>query len=174
MKNDARIWGQATLRLLGPDGDLKFYEVKKNLITTAGDEYYAKQAIAGVDGNSAPTLAAGMKLGTGTEAVAKAGTGAAIETYLTGSNNAFDAESVEASAVGSDNGWKVRYTVTWGAGDVVDDAITEAAIVNDIANNSDGSSAANTYARVVFTAINKGANDTLVINWDHTFWDNPS
>jgi hypothetical protein len=47
-------------------------------------------------------------------------------------------------------------------------ALTEAVIVNDAGTDAT-SSAANTAHRVVFTAINKGASDTLVITWNALF-----
>lgn len=47
-------------------------------------------------------------------------------------------------------------------------AITEAVIVNDSGTNAT-STAANSISRIVFTAINKGASDTLAITWNHKF-----
>lgn len=171
MRNDTGIQGQATIHLFGPDGDLKFYEVRKNLITTAGDQYYAKMGCAGVDSNVAPTLAARMQLGVGTVDVAKSSTGAALGAdYISGSTQAFD--DVAAAVVSGDTGWKITYTSTWIAGDVINSAITHAAIVT---NTTDAAgSVAETISIVEFTAINKGASDSLVINWVHTFFDNPA
>ena len=108
-----------------------------------------------------------MKLGTGTTAAAKSSTGAALVTYLTGSNAAFDATFPSAAAVGGDGGWNASYKTTWAAGTATNSAITEVAICNDNANAT--SSAANTYARAVFTAINKTASDSLAITWTHKF-----
>jgi hypothetical protein len=168
MKNDAGIRGQATIRLFGPDGNLKFHEVHHNLITTVGDEYYAKMGCAGVGGQAAPTLVSGMKLGKGTTAPTKT-TGALSGVYVTGSNNAFS--TVGTSAVGGNAGWKITYSTQWGAGDATD-TLTEAILCTDQSQDA-ASTEAEVIARVVFTAINKGANDTLVINWDHTFYDQP-
>lgn len=151
-------------------GDLKQLVPFTNLITTAGDEYYAKKAIVGVSpaSPSAPTVANGMKLGTGTTAAAKSSTGAALVTYKTASNVAFDSSYPAAAAVGGDAGWNASYKTTWGAGVATDSALTEVAIVNDQATNAT-STAANTYSRAVFTAVNKGASDTLAITWVHKF-----
>jgi hypothetical protein len=109
-----------------------------------------------------------MKLGTGTTAAAKSGAGAALVTYEAASNNAFDASFPVLVDLASDTGWQIQYKVTWAAGDVTETALTEAVIVNDAATDAT-STAANTIARVVFTAINKTASDTLVITWNHTF-----
>lgn len=141
-----------------------------NLITDAGDLYYAGKAIAGIApaNPAAPTAMSGMKLGTGTTAVAKSGAGGALVTYLTGSNVAFDATFPSTANLGGGLGVNAVYKTTWGAGVATNAAITEAVIVNDAGTNAT-STAANTASRVVFTAVNKGASDTLAITWNHKF-----
>jgi len=141
-----------------------------NLITTAGDQYYAQKGIVGVSPTnpSAPTVASGMKLGTGATAAAKSGAGGALVTYKTASNVVFDATFPSAAAVGGDAGWNATYKSTWAAGVATDAALTEAVLVNDAAANAT-SIAANTYARVLFSAVNKGALDSLSITWTHKF-----
>lgn len=138
-----------------------------NLITDAGDLYIAGKVIAAIAPASpaAPTAASGMKLGTGTTAVTKAGAAAALITYLTGSNAAFDATFPSTSNLGSGLGVNSVYKTTWAAGVATNSAITEAVIANDAGTNAT-SSAANTYSRVVFTAINKTATDSLAITWN--------
>lgn len=169
MQDGTGIRGQVTIRLIGPNGNIKHEETIKNLITTAGDQYYAEAGADGVAGFSKskadPT---GMKLGTGTTAATKSGVASALVTYETASNQLFTTNASSVSAVGTDVGYKIAYSCTWPAGDVTETALTEAVIVND-AGTDLTSSAANTYARVVFSAINKGASDSLVINWTHTF-----
>lgn len=162
--------GYGIVELSGPDGALLRVEPFANLITTAGDEYYAKKGITGIApaSPSAPTAASGMKLGTGATAAAKSGAGAALVTYEAVSNNLFDATFPSAAAVGGDAGWNATYKVTWGAGDVTETALTEVVIVNDAAADAT-STAANTYSRATFSAINKGASDSLAITWTHKF-----
>lgn len=171
MSNDATgIKGIVNVVVYDENGNVKYEETHHNLITTTGDTYYAKQGAAGVGGNTAPTLVARMKLGTGTAAETKSAIpGAAMQTYVSGSNVAFD--TVATSSVGTDVGYKIRYTSTWGAGVATNTALTEAIITTDTTNAA--GSASDTISRVVFTAVNKGANDTLVINWDHVFYDAP-
>ena len=162
--------GTLLIQLFGEDGALKDERKVGNLITTAGDEYYAKRGAAAVT-PAAPadvTKVTGMKLGTGTTAAAKSGAGAALVTYETGSNNPFDATFPLLVDLASDTGWQIQYKTTWAAGDVTEAALTEAVIVNDAGTDAT-SSAANTISRVVFSAINKTASDTLVITWNHTF-----
>lgn len=162
--------GTALVQLFGPDGTLKDERRITNLITTVGDEYYAKRGAAAVT-PAAPadvTKVDGMKLGTGATAAAKSGAGAALVTYISGSNNPFDATYPQFVDLSADTGWQIQYRTTWAAGDVTNSAITEAVIARDSTTDAT-SSAANTIARVVFTAINKTASDTLVITWNHTF-----
>ena len=168
--SDSRIVGYGVAVVRGADGAVKQIEPFANLVTDKGDEYYAKKAIVGISpaNATAPTAVNGMKLGTGTTAAAKSGAGAAIVTYLSGSNVAFDSTYPQAAAVGTDAGWNVTYQTTWAAGVATNSAITEVAIVNDQATNAT-TTAANSIARAVLTAINKAAGDSLTITWSHKF-----
>lgn len=164
------VEGFYRIEVFGPDGTLKDSREGHNLITDAGDLYYAGKAIAAISpaNASAPTAMSGMKLGTGTTAVAKAGAGGALVTYLSGSNAAFDATYPQTSNLGAGLGVTAVYKTTWGAGVATNSAITEAVIVNDAGTNAT-TSAANTASRIVFTAIDKQAADTLAITWSHKF-----
>ena len=170
-KDVAGIHGFGVIELFNPDGLIEV-EPFTNLITTAGDQYYAQKAIVGIApaSPSAPTAASGMKLGNAsTNAPAKsAAAGADLDGYIAGSNLAFDASFPTASAVGGDAGWNANYKCSWLAGNVTNANIVEAAIVNDAATNAT-SSVANTYARITFAAKNKTVDDTLAITWSHKF-----
>jgi hypothetical protein len=159
--------GSVLIQLYDENGELKDERRGGNLITDAGDLYYAGMAIALVTpaAPAQPTKMTGMKLGTGTTAAAKNGAGAALVTYLTGSNKAFDATFPATVNLGAGNGVQGQYKTTWGAGVATNAAITEAVIANDAGTDAT-STAANTSHRIVFTAINKGAADTLVITWN--------
>jgi hypothetical protein len=166
------IVGYGIAHLLDGDGHTKQLVPFANLITTAGDQYYAQKGIVGVSpaNASAPTAASGMKLGTGSTAAAKSSTGASIVTYISGSNVVFDSSFPAAAAVaGTDTGWNATYKTTWAAGTATNSAIVEVAIVNDQSNNSNGSSAANTYSRAVITSVNKTSSDSLAVTWNHKF-----
>lgn len=165
------IVGYGVAVLTDEFGRLKQVEPFANIVTTPGDEYYAKKAIVGVApaNAAAPTAASGMKLGTGSTAAAKSGAGAAsLGAYITGSNNPFDATFPSAAAVGGDGGWNATYKTSWAAGDVTNAAITEVVIVNDAGTDAT-STLANTYARAVIAAVNKAAGDSLAITWTHKF-----
>lgn len=160
--------GYGIVELFDGDMQLKAVTPFANLITDAGDLYYAQKCIVGIApaNPSAPTAITGMKLGTGTTAVAKAGAGGALVTYKTGSNLAFDATFPSTANLGAGLGVNDVYKTTWPAGTATDAALTEAVIVNDSGTNAT-STAANTICRTVFSAQNKGASDTLAITWNH-------
>lgn len=161
-------FGIATL--LDERGRVKDQVEFTNLITTAGDQYYAQKAIVGIApaSASAPSAVTGMKLGTGTTAVTKSGTAAALITYLTASNVAFVTGYPQAAAyTGSDTGWTATYQCSWAAGVATSASINECVIVNDSGTNAT-STAANTISRVVFTStISKASTDTLTVTWSH-------
>lgn len=162
--------GIARVRLWAPDGSLKHDETIKNLITDAGDLYYATRAASAVSpaAPSDATKVTGMKLGTGTTAASKAGTGSALVTYISASNLVFQSSFPVVNNLGSGLGCEVEYKVTWNTGVATNSAIAEAVVVNDADTNAT-SIAANTIARVTFTAVNKTASDVLVIDWKHKF-----
>ena len=170
--NILALRGLATVSLWRPDGSLKSRQTIQNLITNAGDSYYATRGAAAVV-PAAPadaTKVTTMKLGTGaTSAHKSSATGATIGagTYITGSNNAFDATYPVVTAVGSDVGYQIEYRTTWAAGDSTNAAITEAIICTD--SDDGASTVAETISRITFTAIDKQANDILIISWFHKF-----
>lgn len=169
-KDAMGIIGIVEIELTDKDGNLKDRQVIYNLVTDAGDLYYATRAISAV-APAAPsdaTKMTGMKLGTGTTAAAKSGAGAALVTYKTASNQAFDSTWPKTVNLGGGLGVTGEYQTTFAAGTATDAALTEAVIVNDSSTNAT-STAANTASRVVFSAINKTATDSLKINWSHKF-----
>jgi hypothetical protein len=106
-------------------------------------------------------------LGTGGTAVAKTGAGAALVTYLSGSNKAFDATYPQSALNSSSR--RITYKRTYAAGEATTaSAITEAVIVNDTIATDATSTAANTISRILVTGISaKGASDTLTATWNH-------
>lgn len=156
------IKGTVHAVMTGPDGKVKAECTVHNLVTATGDQLYASRG-AGLTSSALPT---GMRLGTGSTAVAKTGAGAAIVTYLSGSNKAFDGTFPSAT------GGVATYKRTYAAGEATTaSAITEVVINTDtIANdNATTATAANTVSRALLTGIgSKAAGDTLTITWTHT------
>lgn len=167
-KGELGMIGYGVVALYDGDNQLSYVDPFVNLITDAGDLYYASKAIVGISPAtpSAPTAVNGMKLGDGTTAVAKSGAGGALVTYRPASNVVFDASYPQTANLGGGLGVNAVYKTTWGAGVATDAAITEAVIVNDQATNLT-STAPNTISRVVFSAVSKGSSDTLAITWNH-------
>lgn len=156
-----RMWS----KVLGRDvGRLKMLVPFANLITDYGDLYYAGMGIALVTpaAPAQPTKVLGMSIGTGTTAVAKAGAGGTIVTFLVG--QAFDATFPSTSNLGAGLGVNMVYKTTYAAG-VGTGSITEAVIQNTTIASAAAVGA--TISRVVFTAIPKGAADSLAITWNH-------
>ncbi len=155
--------GLVVAELRDEHGRLKGRCEVQNLITEQGDRYYGERA-AGIA--SPPAQVTGMKLGTGSTAVAKTGAGAALVTYLTDSHQAIDGGFPTSALNGSSR--RIQWKTTWAAGKATTaSAITEAVIVIDTLADAT-SSAANTIARVLLTGIgSKGASDSLSITWSH-------
>lgn len=167
--NDCGLVGYGIVELRGPDGKLKLVQPFANLITTVGDQYYATRAVAGIGTPNIvqPTLATRMKLGTGVTAAVKSGAGAVLVTWL--NTQLFDTTHPTVTVVtpGTDVGWNATYKTTWAAGTATNAAITEATISTDTTNTV--GLAADTISRTVFTAVPKGALDSLAITWSHKF-----
>jgi hypothetical protein len=165
MVNDKHsIKGKVKWELRGPDGKLKASGERANIITQTGNEYYAERA-AGIA--SPPGQVTGMKLGTGTTAVATTGAGAALVTYETGSHAAITG-GFPTSSAGSGTSIKITWKSSWAAGVATDTALAEAVLVIDTLADAT-SNAANTIARVLLSpTINKGASDTLDLTWEHS------
>lgn len=156
-----RVWS----KVLGREvGRLKQLVPFANIITDSGDLYYAGMGIALVPpaAPAQPTKATGMQIGSGSTAAAKAGAGGAIVTLLAG--QAFDATFPSTSNLGASLGVNMVYKTTYAAGTGTG-SVTEATITTGTIGTA--STVANTVSRVVFTAIPKGAADSLAITWNH-------
>lgn len=160
-KDQAGITGELTIELFGENGELKSREVTHNLVTAVGDQYYAGRAALAT---GLPAQVTGFKLGTGSTAPAKTGAGAALVTYLTGSNKANDVGFPTAVA------GVVTWKRTFAPGEATSASpITEVVLVTETIANDDTSTAAETIARALITGVaSKAAGDTLVITWTHT------
>jgi hypothetical protein len=168
--DEVGLVGYGIAEMFNGDGVRTLLVPFANLITDVGDVYYAQKGIVGISpaNATAPTAVNGMKLGTGSTAVAKSGAGAALVTYLSASNVVFDATFPSAATLGAGLGANMTYKTTWAAGVATTaSAITEVVIVNDQATNAT-TTAANTIARALLAGIaSKGASDTLAVTWNH-------
>jgi hypothetical protein len=155
--------GWLEVELFDEFGRLKLREIVKNLITQVGDQYYGERA-AGI--GSPPAQVSGMRLGTGTTAVAKTGAGAAIVTYVSGSSVAIDGSFPTSALSGSSR--RIQWKTTWGAGVATASAIAEVVITNEASLTNVAGTAANTISRALLSpTVNKAAGDTLAVTWNH-------
>jgi hypothetical protein len=154
-------WGVYVL--LSADGKVKQRGEFGNLITEVGDEYYGERA-AGI--GTPPDQVTGMRLGTGTTAVAKTGAGAAIVTYVTASHKAIDGGFPTSALSGSSR--RIQWKATWAAGEATANGIAECVITNETPLTNVAGAASNTIARALLSpVVNKGASDSLAVTWNH-------
>ena len=157
------IRGTLHVVLTGPDGEVKLDTIVANLVTQVGDQMYAERAL-GLPG--APAAPTGMQLGTGSTAPAKTGTGAAsIATLVANSLVATPGAPTSSLQAGLR---RLTYSASWAAGVATANNIQEVALVNQATSNQAAAPAASTIARALISPIiNKGAQDTLAITWNH-------
>lgn len=141
----AKVTGVVKVELFGPDGKLKAKREKKNLIVTVGKNSITDQLLA------SPAVAKPTHMAVGTGTVAAAAGDTALGTEL--DRNALTSKTRSTNVL--------TMVGDWAAGDATNTAITEAGVFN-------AATAGDMYSRATFTAINKGANDTLKITWTYT------
>lgn len=141
------IRGHVLVELFDRDGNLKETREVENLVVDSGKAHIADQL------SSAPNQAAmgWMAVGTGSTAPAAGNTLLGAEIDRNALTSRTDASNV------------VTYVGDWAAGDATNAAIAEAGIFNVVTANT-----VTMLARATFTAINKGASDTLKITWTVT------
>jgi hypothetical protein len=165
----AELWTpKRNLLASGPRDLLKLRLEEANLVTEQGDKNYG-DAFAGLhaSGNvTDPDPVTGMQLGTGSTAAAKTGAGAAVVTYISGSNQAIAASYPQSALNGSSR--RISWQAIWVPGDSTNSAIRECVLVTDVGLPDSAATAAETVSRVVFgSAIDKQAADTLTVTWHH-------
>lgn len=155
------IRGIVEVRLFGPDGELKEFFTGENLVTDHGDEHIARRIF-----DDAFNIVTGMRLGNDSVTVAaKNGAGAAIVTYITGSQEALDAAATHSDK-GAGLGYRATHICTWIAGDVTNADIEEVVLTDETPITDVAGTAANTVARFVFPSpIDKQALDSLEVTW---------
>jgi len=144
-EHPAPIKGHMSLELRGPDGLLKEVREVDNLIVTVGKNGIADQLLA------SPTISKPSHMAVGTGSTAPAAGDTALGAEI--DRNALTTKTRSTNVV--------TMVGDWAAGDGTNSAIAEAGIF-------DAASTGNMYSRATFTAINKGASDTLSITWTFT------
>lgn len=168
MQSKSNIKGILKVELFDSVGNLKAKRIVDNVVTTQGSRYYVDQL-----GNSVGSVAQLIALGTSNTAP---GTG---DTWL-GSpfsgNGTITGDGTAGSVTitthsGSLN--VLQYIGTFTSGYATQNSIQEAILTNrNPESDGDGTpTGTSTYciSHGTFTAVNKGADDTLVVTWYHTF-----
>jgi hypothetical protein len=162
MKTSISLRGFVDWEITNPSGLVRRGR-SHNLVTQIGDQLYGERG-AGVA--SPPALPTGMKLGTGSTAVAKTGAGAALVTYLTNSHQAFDTGYPASSLSGASR--RVTYVAVFAPGKATSaSAIREAVIVNETLADATSVAAATICRTLLIGVGSKGAGETLTITWAH-------
>ena len=143
MEDFLKATGELEITLKDEFGNIKQTIMVPNLVVTVGKTFIASRMV----GTSAATMSH-MAIGTSSTTPAAANTTLGAEA----------GRVTLASATSSTN--VVSYSATFGAGTGTG-AIVEAGILN-------AGTAGTLLCRTTFSVINKGANDTLTINWNVT------
>lgn len=139
------VKGSCHVQLFDAAGELKEERRIDNLVVTTGRDAIIER----LDSSPATAAPSHMEVGTGTTAVA------AGQTALV---TALDRNALTSNIA---SGGVLTMVGNWAAGDATNAAIAEAGVFN-------AASAGTMYSRATFTAINKGASDTLQITWTYT------
>ena len=146
MFNDAiKMTGNLKLVLTDENGNIKQEEEVKNLVVTVGKNYIASRMK-----DATATAMTHMEVGTSSTAAAVGDT--ALVAAVASSRVTLTSTTVTTNSV--------AYVASFPAGTGTG-ALTEAGIFN-------AASAGTLLCRTVFSVINKGAADTLVITWTVT------
>lgn len=137
--------------LIGPDGVVKENRLVKNLVVDAGLAQAIRQVLGDTGGGAQPAKFNYVALGEGTTSPVAGNT--ALETEESGGGYSRQADTDPNFPVTGQGEVQVTFAAGNGEG-----AITESGLFN-------ASTVGTMLARVVFSAINKGALDSLQITW---------
>lgn len=143
MEDFLKATGELEITLRDEFGNIKESTTVPNLVVTVGKTFIASRMV----GTSANTMSH-MAIGTSSTAPAAADTTLGAEAGRVTLTSATSSTNV------------VSFAATFGAG-VGTGAVVEAGILN-------ASTVGTLLCRTTFAVINKGANDTLTINWNVT------
>ena len=159
------IRGKVVAVLSGPGG-VRVYETT-NLVTTAGDVFYAQRATEATTTNTFDALL----LSTATATATKSDTYAAL-TPVSGSLKRFDAGYPQANNLDAANTGKgaavVTYRVSYSASEANSTGITRLAITN-YQNGAPGAAEPLLCIAAFGSSFTKAGTDTLTVYWNHTF-----
>lgn len=149
MQEQLKLTGEVRMKLFDANGNLKDERCNPNVVVTVGKNYLAAWLAAASQSGEFMSFVA---LGTGTTAASASDT--TLQTELTGGTNA----RVQGVLTSSGAIWTNTASFLAGNGT---GAVTEAGLLSTITSGT-------LFAHQVFSAINKGAGDTLQVVWQVT------
>ncbi len=141
MEDNLKLKGDVFITVKDKDGNVKEERHEENLVVSAGLNFICDR----MEGTSEAVMSH-MGLGSGTTAAAAGDTDLGS---LLGSREALDSTTVSSNTI--------TYVSSFEAGDATG-AVTEAGIFN-------ASTSGTMLCRVVFSEINKAADDTMSVTW---------
>lgn len=150
LSEQIKLTGNVSMKLIGPDGQVKQQHSDHNLVVTVGKSYLAAWLAAATQATEFMTF---MGLGTGTSGPSSGDTTLGTE-FSGGGYSRADGTLTSASNV-----WTNTATFAPGNGT---GAVTEAGLFS-------ASTVGTMFAHQVFAAYNKQAGDTLIVVWNVTF-----
>lgn len=144
MEDQLKLRGDVFITVKDKDGNIKEERKEENLVVSAGLNFICSRMKDTTDGAMSH-----MGLGSGTTAAAANDTDLGS---LLGSREALDSTTVSSNTI--------TYVSSFEAGDATG-AVTEAGIFN-------ASTSGTMLCRVVFSEINKAADDTMSVTWTIT------
>jgi len=141
MEDNLKLKGDVFITVKDRDGNVKEERHEENLVVSAGLNFICDR----MEGTSEAVMSH-MGLGSGTTAAAA---GQTDLVTLLGSREALDSTTVSTNTI--------TYVASFEAGDATG-AVTEAGIFN-------ASTSGTMLCRVVFSEINKSADDTMSVTW---------
>lgn len=170
LKNEkSSIKGVIRYTLFDSEGNVKQQGETTNIVTNGGDDYYVDR-LSDQGGGTAKQF----HLGTGTANVGKSDSW--VAGYFSGNGTAIAGSGAVAVTThptgGSEN--TLRYSGTFTAGYATQNGITRIGLSNmnpaaDGNGTPDNSTTFFIAHGTIDPTVNKGASDTLVVTWDHTF-----
>lgn len=145
-----KLSGSVSIKLIGPDGQVKQEHTNNNLVVTVGKNYLAAWLAAA---SQAGEFMSYIALGTGTSGPTSGDT--TLGTEFSGGGYSRVLGTLSSSA----NVWTNTATFAPGNGT---GAVTEAGLFTI-------SAVGTMFARQVFSVYNKAAGDTLIVVWNVTF-----
>ena len=166
MEDTLKIKGFIAYKLVDENGNIKAEGKTTNIVTNQGLKYYVDRLSD--QGGSAAQL---MVLGTGTANVGTADTW--VGGYFAGNGTIAGTAGSVTILTNAGTPTSLQYVGTFSAGYATQNGITRVGIANMVAS-SDGNGTPNASTTffiahgTINPTVNKGANDTLVVTWDHT------